>query len=129
MIEFFQLPLALVVLTLALAFAAPSTAFTDAYFFGSSAGDTGNNGPIDAIPSFPSSFGYDPDRWTNTGKKLRLAGRGLPKRGSGEEGDLFAIVQIVVPSELTEREKTLFKDLADSSQFDPRAALAEGDGR
>jgi curved DNA-binding protein len=65
---------------------------------------------------------------TNTGKKLRLAGRGLPKRGSAE-GDLFAIVQIVVPSQPTEREKTLFKDLADASQFDPRAALAEGVGR
>ncbi len=65
---------------------------------------------------------------TNSGKKLRLTGRGLPKRGSGE-GDLITIVQIVVPSQPTEREKALFKDLAAASQFDPRAVLNEGDGR
>ncbi len=63
---------------------------------------------------------------TNTGRKLRLAKRGLPKRGDGE-GDLFAIVQIVVPASPTEREKALFKELADASKFDPRSAFPKGD--
>jgi phospholipase/lecithinase/hemolysin len=71
MIGFFQLPRPLVVLTLALVFAAPSTAFTDVYFFGGSATDTGNSGPIDGTLShFPSEFGYDLDRWTNAGGTL-----------------------------------------------------------
>ena len=65
---------------------------------------------------------------TNSGRKLRLAGRGLPKRGQGE-GDLFAIVQIVVPTVLTEREQALFRELANISQFDPRVAFPSGDGR
>ena len=56
---------------------------------------------------------------TNTGQRLRLAKRGLPKPGGGE-GDLFAIVQIVMPPELSERERTLFKELAESSTFQPR---------
>jgi len=65
---------------------------------------------------------------TNSGQKLRLAKRGLPKRGEGE-GNLFAIVQIVVPPAPTDREKALFKDLADASKFDPRAAFPKGDGK
>ncbi|MEO8156710.1 MAG: DnaJ C-terminal domain-containing protein [Betaproteobacteria bacterium] len=65
---------------------------------------------------------------TNTGQKLRLAGRGLPKRSEGE-GDLFAIVQVVVPPSPSEREKELFKELAEASQFHPRASLPTGDGK
>jgi len=65
---------------------------------------------------------------TNTGQKLRLAKRGLPKRREGE-GDLFAIVQIVVPASPTEREQALFKELADASTFNPRASFSTGDGK
>lgn len=54
------------------------------------------------------------------GQKLRVAGRGLPKSGGGA-GDLYAILQIVTPRDLSEREKTLFKELAQASSFDPRA--------
>ncbi|MBE0624983.1 MAG: DnaJ domain-containing protein [Burkholderiales bacterium] len=56
---------------------------------------------------------------THAGQKLRLARRGLPKPGAGE-GDLYAIVQIVVPTVLSERERALFKELADGSTFNPR---------
>jgi curved DNA-binding protein len=56
---------------------------------------------------------------THAGQQLRLPGRGLPRPG-GEHGDLFAIVQIVVPTVLSEREQTLFKELAESSRFNPR---------
>jgi curved DNA-binding protein len=63
---------------------------------------------------------------TNSGQKLRLAKRGLPMRGQGE-GDLFAIVQIVVPKTTTEREKALYQELAEVSTFDPRAAFPKGD--
>ena len=56
---------------------------------------------------------------THAGQKLRLAGRGLPTP-SAAAGDLFAIVQIVVPTVLNERERALFKELADSSTFNPR---------
>ncbi|MCJ7838563.1 MAG: molecular chaperone DnaJ, partial [Burkholderiales bacterium] len=56
---------------------------------------------------------------THAGQKLRLAKRGLPRPGAGE-GDLYAIVQIVVPTVLSERERALFKELADGSTFNPR---------
>jgi curved DNA-binding protein len=57
---------------------------------------------------------------TQGGQQLRLNKRGLPKPRSGE-GDLFAIVQIVLPSALNDQERALFKQLADGSSFDPRA--------
>ncbi len=55
----------------------------------------------------------------NNGQQLRLGKRGLPIPGGGD-GDLFAIVKIVMPLELTEREKKLFKELAEGSTFNPR---------
>jgi curved DNA-binding protein len=57
---------------------------------------------------------------TTAGRKLRLGRKGLPKP-SGGEGDLYAIAQIVNPTVLSERERALFKDLAEASTFDPRA--------
>jgi curved DNA-binding protein len=56
---------------------------------------------------------------TRAGQQLRLAGRGLP-RPHGGEGDLFAIVQVAVPSAAGERERALYRQLADASTFNPR---------
>lgn len=56
---------------------------------------------------------------THAGQKLRLAKRGLPKEKGGA-GYLFAIVQIVVPTVLSEHERSLFQKLAESSTFNPR---------
>ena len=56
---------------------------------------------------------------THAGQKLRLAGRGLPKPHEGA-GDLIAMVQIVVPTVLGERERDLFKQMAEVSSFNPR---------
>ena len=56
---------------------------------------------------------------TSAGRKLRMMKRGLPKPAGGA-GDLFAIVQIAVPTVLSERERALFKELAANSTFNPR---------
>lgn len=56
---------------------------------------------------------------THAGQQLRLAQRGLPKPKTGV-GDLFVIPQIVVPTVTSEHERALFKQLADSSTFNPR---------
>ena len=53
------------------------------------------------------------------GQKLRLAGKGLPRPGGGA-GDLYAVLDIVVPGTLTEREKKLYEELRAASRFDPR---------
>jgi curved DNA-binding protein len=56
---------------------------------------------------------------SSSGRRLRLRGRGLPKRDGGR-GDLYATVQIAVPKELSDEERDLFEKLASVSQFDAR---------
>ncbi len=57
---------------------------------------------------------------SSSGRRLRLRGRGLPKQGGGR-GDLYATVQIAVPTRLSDEERELFEKLAAVSQFDPTA--------
>jgi curved DNA-binding protein len=57
---------------------------------------------------------------TRAGQQLRLAGRGLSRPGAAA-GNLYAIVQIVVPSVVDERERALYRQLAEISNFNPRA--------
>ncbi len=57
---------------------------------------------------------------SSSGKKLRLGGKGLPGPGGKVGGDLYAILQIVVPKTLSEKETALFTQLAEVSTFHPR---------
>src|SRR4051812_20627109 len=61
---------------------------------------------------------------TSSGQKLRLGGRGLPKPRGGA-GDLFAVAQIVVPADLSDRERELYRELG-TTGANPRRHLAEG---
>ena len=57
---------------------------------------------------------------TSTGRHLRLAKRGL-SRAKGDPGDLFAVVQIVIPEKASLSEVELYGELAANSDFDPRS--------
>jgi len=52
-------------------------------------------------------------------RQFRLRGKGLPL-GTGTRGDLYAIVSIQVPSQLTSAQKLLWEQLATISTFNPR---------
>jgi len=54
------------------------------------------------------------------GQQLRLKGRGLPRGADGARGDLFAVVSIVVPTQVSDDERKLWERLATESTFDPR---------
>ncbi|HET9104903.1 MAG TPA: DnaJ C-terminal domain-containing protein [Solirubrobacteraceae bacterium] len=56
---------------------------------------------------------------SSSGRRLRLRGRGLPKRGGGS-GDLHAVVKIVVPKALSERQRELYEQLAEAESPEPR---------
>lgn len=47
---------------------------------------------------------------TSSGKRLRLAGRGLP-RNDGTRGDLYAVVMLTAPEQLSDRERSLYEQL------------------
>ncbi|TVQ38626.1 MAG: J domain-containing protein [Spirochaetaceae bacterium] len=56
---------------------------------------------------------------SQSGKKLRLKGKGLRREGS-ERGDLYLVLRIVTPEHLTSQERDLFLKLAEVSTFNPR---------
>jgi curved DNA-binding protein len=71
------------------------------------------------IPIMGGSVNLKIPPGTQSGQKLRLRGKGLPRKGN-ERGDLIASVKIVVPTSQTAREKELFEELAKVSSFNPR---------
>lgn len=56
-----------------------------------------------------------------SGSKLRLRGKGLPKKKGKKHGDLYARLLIRMPDQLTDRQRELFEELAEVSDFDPRS--------
>ena len=48
---------------------------------------------------------------TQNGKSFRIPGRGMPKRGSGEFGDLIARVKVRMPDKITDEHRRLFEQL------------------
>jgi DnaJ-class molecular chaperone len=48
---------------------------------------------------------------TQNGKLFRLAGKGMPQLGNANHGNMFAKVNVVLPTNLTEEERRLFERL------------------
>jgi DnaJ-class molecular chaperone len=48
---------------------------------------------------------------TQNGKVFRLAGKGMPKLGNSDHGDMFAKVKVVLPANLSGEERKLFERL------------------
>jgi curved DNA-binding protein len=58
---------------------------------------------------------------SSCGRKLRLRGQGMPGGRGESAGDLYAVLKIEVPKSLSARERELFEQLAQVSDFNPRA--------
>lgn len=56
---------------------------------------------------------------TQNGQKLRVRGRGLPRR-DGAQGDLIVVARVELPQQVTESERKLWEQLARESRFRPR---------
>ncbi len=68
---------------------------------------------------------------SQTGRRFRLRGKGIPKRRGGA-GDIIAELEVRVPEKLSAEEEQLFKDLARKSRFNPRVRKqqwAKGHGK
>ena len=57
------------------------------------------------------------------GLNLRVRSRGLPKGKTGERGDFFAILKVLLPTTLSDDERAAWEKLRDTSTFRPRPAL------
>jgi curved DNA-binding protein len=53
---------------------------------------------------------------TQNGRVFRLRGKGMPRRGKDEHGDLYARVEVQVPTPISPRERELFEELREVSQ-------------
>ena len=59
---------------------------------------------------------------SRAGSKLRLKGKGLPN-ASGGRGDLYFVIQIVMPPSVSDEERRLYEQLGKALHPDPRAEL------
>jgi curved DNA-binding protein len=57
---------------------------------------------------------------SQTGKKLRLKGRGLPGK---QAGDQYVILKIIAPEASTESEKELYRKMEQQMKFNPRSGM------
>jgi len=72
-----------------------------------------------SVPTPPGNVTVSIPPGSSSGRKLRLRGKGFPNP-NGPDGDMYVVVKIVVPKNLTESERALFNKLAAESRFNPR---------
>jgi curved DNA-binding protein len=60
---------------------------------------------------------------SSSGRRLRLRGRGMPNP-KGSAGDLYVELKIVVPPQPTDRQRDLWRQLAEASDLDARGDRA-----
>ncbi len=72
-----------------------------------------------SVPTLDGSVTMKIPAGSQSGQSLRLRGKGLPAREGGH-GDLYMTLKIVVPRDLSPRERELFESLARDSHFRPR---------
>jgi curved DNA-binding protein len=77
------------------------------------------------VPTLAGTVQLKVPAGTRSGQKLRLSKRGLPRPKAGEPGDLFAVVQIVAPEEVSSEERGLYEELAKRSSWNPRKHLMQ----
>ncbi|PIE55303.1 MAG: septum site-determining protein MinC [Dethiosulfovibrio peptidovorans] len=63
-----------------------------------------------AVPTLNGTVKVKLPPGTQAGRRLRLAGKGLPLRGKGS-GDLYVSVEVFIPTDLTEHQRELLQNL------------------
>lgn len=71
------------------------------------------------VPTLDGAVTLSVPPGTQSGQTLRIKGKGLPKK-DGSKDNLLVVARIVVPKELSEKERELFTALKEHSSFDPR---------
>ncbi|MGM9834983.1 MAG: molecular chaperone DnaJ [Bacilli bacterium] len=64
------------------------------------------------VPTLTGSIILEIDSGTQAGDKLRLKGKGVKSPNSNKIGDMYVIIDVIIPSKLDRKQKELFKDLA-----------------
>jgi len=67
-----------------------------------------------AVPTLDGTIKLRVPAGTENGKQLRVRGRGLPKGKTGERGDFYVIVEVALPTKLSDEERANGKSFAAS---------------
>lgn len=78
-----------------------------------------------SVPTLDGSVDMTIPAGIQAGKRLRLRGQGLNRKGGGR-GDEYVKLKIVIPPKLTSKEKELFEKLAAESKFNARELMSGG---
>jgi molecular chaperone DnaJ len=71
------------------------------------------------VPLLGSKAKITIEAGTQSGRIVRLRGKGLPAVDSYGQGDLLININVWVPKKLSKEERTLLEKLKDSENFDP----------
>lgn len=71
------------------------------------------------LPTLQGKISLSIPENSQSGQRLRIKGRGLPSKTG--QGDLYAVLNVVIPKELNADSKPLWQSLANSNKADPRA--------
>jgi curved DNA-binding protein len=71
------------------------------------------------IPTLTGRLSLTVPANSQSGKRMRIKGKGLT--GKHHNGDLYAVLKVVVPEHANERLATLWRQLAEQADFNPRA--------
>jgi curved DNA-binding protein len=75
------------------------------------------------LPTFEGPVRFRVPPGSQSGKKVRLRGKGLPDLRGGQRGDLYAVIRIVLPEPSEKLEKAA-RALEPLYKEDPRAAIS-----
>jgi curved DNA-binding protein len=75
------------------------------------------------VPTFEGKVNVKLPAGTQSGKRLRLKGKGMPKLKTGERGDLYIKVKVVIPSKLEEEQKKILEEFSKTYHENPREKI------
>ncbi|QIZ69902.1 DnaJ C-terminal domain-containing protein [Oxynema aestuarii] len=78
-------------------------------------------GPVE-VPTLDGLVKMTVPPGVRSGQRLRLANKGYPT-GSGKRGDQLVEIQVLVPKQLSDRERELYEQLREVETFKPRQNL------
>ncbi|MFO1486515.1 MAG: J domain-containing protein [Verrucomicrobiaceae bacterium] len=73
------------------------------------------------VPTLDGSIKLRIPAGTENSRTLRVRGKGLPKGKTGERGDFFVKINLVLPERVSDAERALWEKLRATSTFNPRA--------
>lgn len=77
------------------------------------------------VPTLDGTAKVSVPSGVQNGTKLRLKGKGVQNIKSKERGDQYVVVKVVMPDNIKESDKKVFKELAESNPYDPRKKFSK----